>query len=75
MNDKCFLDTNILVYLFDKSEPDKRRKAKSLFAELQKKKDFMSEGLTFLDNQGLLSSLHPILVVFYKLHGRASLFT
>lgn len=31
-----FLDTNIIVYLFDKSESDKRRKVKKLFAELQK---------------------------------------
>ena len=36
MNAKCFLDTNILVYLFDKSEPDKRRKVKTLLAKLQK---------------------------------------
>ncbi len=38
MNDKCFLDTNILVYLFDKSEPDNRRKVKKVFTELQKSK-------------------------------------
>lgn len=38
MNDKCFLDTNIIVYLFDTSEPDKRWKAKKLFAKLQKNK-------------------------------------
>lgn len=38
MNDKCFLDTNLIVYLFDSSEPDKHEKAKKLFAKLQRGK-------------------------------------
>lgn len=36
MSDRCFLDTNILVYLFDTSEPNKREKVKKLFTKLQK---------------------------------------
>ena len=32
MNDKYFLDTNVLVYLFDKSAPEKRARAKTLVA-------------------------------------------
>ena len=35
MNDKYFLDTNLIVYLFDTSEPDKHRKVKKLFTEVQ----------------------------------------
>ena len=38
MTETCFLDTNILVYLFDTSEPAKRQKVKSLFADIQYKK-------------------------------------
>jgi predicted nucleic acid-binding protein len=34
MNAKCFLDTNILVYLFDQSEANKHQKIKQIFAEL-----------------------------------------
>ena len=33
MSDKHFFDSNILVYLQDSSEPQKQRKARSLFAE------------------------------------------
>jgi predicted nucleic acid-binding protein len=28
---RCFFDTNVLVYLFDESAPDKKRKAQELF--------------------------------------------
>ena len=31
MNDRIFLDTNIVVYTFDKSNQDKNKKAKELF--------------------------------------------
>jgi predicted nucleic acid-binding protein len=30
MNDKAFLDTNILVYAYDKHEPEKQKRAQSL---------------------------------------------
>jgi predicted nucleic acid-binding protein len=33
MSDRFFLDTNIFVYSFDRSAPDKMRKAKSLIRE------------------------------------------
>lgn len=36
MKTKCFLDTNILVYLFDQSEVDKHQKIKHIFGELEK---------------------------------------
>jgi predicted nucleic acid-binding protein len=39
MKDKCFLDTNLIVYLFDKSEPDKRQKARRVFIELQRQSE------------------------------------
>ncbi|MCH9647644.1 MAG: PIN domain-containing protein [Deltaproteobacteria bacterium] len=34
MNAKAFLDTNILVYLFDRHEPTKRRRAQEVFSKL-----------------------------------------
>ncbi len=45
MNETCFLDTNILVYLFDTSEPAKRQKAKGLFSDLRHK------GLGYISTQ------------------------
>lgn len=33
MRDKCFFDSNILVYMQDASEPLKQKKARALFAE------------------------------------------
>lgn len=33
MSDKVFLDTNVLVYAYDKSEPRKQHKAQTLLAE------------------------------------------
>ncbi len=33
MNDKFFLDTNIFIYSFDKSNPDKQKRAKELISE------------------------------------------
>ena len=33
MNDKFFLDTNILVYTFDEENPEKRSRARSLVAD------------------------------------------
>ncbi len=38
MNDKAFFDTNVLVYAFDKSEPEKSTIAKKLI------RDFGSKG-------------------------------
>ena len=32
MSDKCFFDTNILVYMQDVSEPEKQQKARALFS-------------------------------------------
>lgn len=34
MSDRAFVDTNVLVYLFDGDAPDKRRRARALLAEL-----------------------------------------
>jgi predicted nucleic acid-binding protein len=39
MKDKSFLDTNLIVYLFDESEDEKHRKANTLFEEYIKSKD------------------------------------
>jgi predicted nucleic acid-binding protein len=33
MKDKVFWDTNVFVYLFDRSSPDKQRRARNLFDE------------------------------------------
>jgi predicted nucleic acid-binding protein len=33
MKDKCFLDTNIIVYAFDPSSPDKLNRAQSIISE------------------------------------------
>ena len=33
MNDKFFLDTNIFIYSFDKSNPDKQKRAKELISK------------------------------------------
>ena len=33
MNDKCFFDSNMLVYMMDASEPQKQAKARALFSE------------------------------------------
>ncbi|QTA80779.1 PIN domain-containing protein [Desulfonema limicola] len=37
MTDRIFFDTNIIVYLFDTSEKEKRRVVKHLFSEQRKK--------------------------------------
>jgi predicted nucleic acid-binding protein len=37
MTDRVFLDTNILVYAFDRGEPDKRAKALSILEDLAHK--------------------------------------
>jgi predicted nucleic acid-binding protein len=34
MSDRAFVDTNVLVYLFDRDAPDKRARARRLLAEL-----------------------------------------
>jgi len=34
MSDRAFVDTNVLVYLFDRDAPDKRGRARTLLAEL-----------------------------------------
>ncbi len=47
MNDKVFFDTNVLVYAFDKSEPEKGTIAKRLI------RDFGSEGNIVLSTQVL----------------------
>ncbi|MCR4336089.1 MAG: PIN domain-containing protein [archaeon] len=38
MKDEFFVDTNVLVYAFDESEPNKRRKAKTLVEDITKGK-------------------------------------
>jgi predicted nucleic acid-binding protein len=47
MSDKVFFDTNVLVYAFDKSEPEKSTLAKKLI------RDFGSEGNIVLSTQVL----------------------
>ncbi len=47
MNDKVFFDTNVLVYAFDKSEPEKSAIAKQLI------RDFGTEGNLVLSTQVL----------------------
>lgn len=47
MNDKAFFDTNVLVYAFDKREPEKQAIAKQLL------RDFGSEGRLVLSTQVL----------------------
>ncbi len=38
MKDNAFFDTNIIVYLFDKSDKNKREKAQKIFEEYFKEK-------------------------------------
>jgi predicted nucleic acid-binding protein len=37
MSARTFVDTNVLVYLFDRDAPEKRRRARALLAELQQR--------------------------------------
>ena len=39
MNDRAFIDTNIIVYLFDKRTPSKRRSAARLLTQLAQQAD------------------------------------
>lgn len=39
MNDRAFIDTNVIVYLFDKREPGKRRSAARLLTRLAQQPD------------------------------------